>query len=154
MPEEIHLPKADEIEASDPKGVPGGVKIEEANFLEDRMLREAIHQREGGLCFYCLRRLTPTLKCLDHVVPRAALGRNTYRNLVSCCQECNSQKGEKQAEDFLRGLYRERRLTAAELNGRLCALDALAAGKLRPSIVLSAEPILRKGRPPLQPQAL
>lgn len=25
VPEEIHLPKADEIEASDPKGVPGGV---------------------------------------------------------------------------------------------------------------------------------
>ena len=154
VPEEIRLPRADEIEASDPKVLPGGINIEEADFLEDRMLREAIHEREGGLCFYCLRQLTPALKCLDHVVPRAALGRNTHRNLVSCCLECNSQKGERQAEDFLRGLYRERRLTAAELNGRLRALDALAAGKLRPFIAATAAPVARKGRPPLQPQAL
>lgn len=35
-------------------------------------------------------------------------------------------------EDFLRSLYRKRRLTDAELNGRLRSLDALAAGKLRP----------------------
>jgi hypothetical protein len=38
------------------------------------------------------------------------------------------------AEEFLRGLYRERRLDAAELNGRLRALDELAAGKLKPVI--------------------
>lgn len=137
VPEEISLGKTDGIEASEPKEVRVGVNIEEADFLENRMLREAIHEREGGLCFYCLRQLTATLKCLDHVVPRAALGRNTYRNLVSCCLECNSQKGEKQAEDFLRGLYRMRRLTDAELNGRLRALDALAAGNLRPAIATS-----------------
>jgi hypothetical protein len=61
------------------------------------------------------------------------LGRNSYRNLVSCCLECNSQKGERPAGDFLRSLYRERRLTAAELAARLRALDALVSGKLRPS---------------------
>jgi hypothetical protein len=49
--------------------------------------------------------------------------------------ECNAQKGEKSADDFLRRLYRERRLTAAELAVRLRALDALASGKLRPSLV-------------------
>jgi hypothetical protein len=49
--------------------------------------------------------------------------------------ECNAQKGEKPADDFLRRLYRERRLTAAELAARLRALDALASGKLRPSIL-------------------
>ncbi len=69
---------------------------------------------------------------LDHVVPRARLGCNSYRNLVSSCIECNSQKGEKPADEFLRRLYRERRLTATELAARLRALDALAAGKLRP----------------------
>ena len=36
------------------------------------------------------------------------------------------------AEDFLRLLYREGRLTAAELTGRPRALKELAAGKLRP----------------------
>jgi len=44
--------------------------IEKADFLETRALREAIHAREGGVCFYCLRRLTPMVRCIDHVVAR------------------------------------------------------------------------------------
>jgi hypothetical protein len=57
-----------------------------------------------------------------------------YRNLVSCCLECNSQKGEKSAHDFLRWLYREGRLNSSELAGRQRALDALSAGELRPAV--------------------
>ena len=43
-----------------------------------------------------------------------------------------ARKGKTSAERFLRRLYRERRLTAAELSGRL--LDALAVGKLKPAV--------------------
>jgi hypothetical protein len=114
--------------------VPHAARLEETDFMQTRALREAIHSRERGRCFYCLRRLAHTVRCLDHVVPRAQSGRNSYRNLVSCCLECNSQKGERPAEDFLRWLYRERRLTAAELTGRVSALGAVAAGKLRPAV--------------------
>ena len=121
--------------------MPGAASLEETDFLQSKALREAIHARERGQCFYCLRRLTPTVQCLDHVVPRVRLGRNSYRNLVSSCVECNSHKGERGAADFLRWLYRERRLTAAELTGRLRALDALASGKLRPRITTDANPL-------------
>ena len=110
------------------------VNIEEADFLHDKPLRKTIHARERGQCFYCLRRTSSTVHCLDHVVPRSQSGPNSYRNLVSSCMECKVQKGEKAADDFLRRLYRERRLTAAELAGRLRALDALASGKLRPPL--------------------
>ena len=72
------------------------------------------------------------MQCLDHVVPRVRFGRNSYRNLVSCCIECNSLKGDRAARDFLRILYRKGRLTAGDLDGRLAALKDLAAGKLRP----------------------
>jgi 5-methylcytosine-specific restriction endonuclease McrA len=72
------------------------------------------------------------IRCLDHVVPRVSFGSNSYRNLVSCCLHCNSHKSDRPAGDFLRWLYRERRLTAVELTARLRALDALASGKLRP----------------------
>jgi hypothetical protein len=58
----------------------------------------------------------------DQVVPRAQSGSNFYCNLVSCCLNA-TQKGERPAEDFLRWLYRERRLTAAELTGRVRALS-------------------------------
>lgn len=104
------------------------------DFLQTRALRQSIHTRERGRCFYFLRRLTQAEKCLDHVVPRARFGRNSYRNLVSSCVQCNSQKGARPVGDLLRWLYRERSLTALELKARLRALDALAAGKLRPLI--------------------
>jgi 5-methylcytosine-specific restriction endonuclease McrA len=44
------------------------------------------------------------LKCVDHVVPRTQSGRNSYRNLVSACLECNAQKGVRAAKDFPRWL--------------------------------------------------
>ncbi|HET8923590.1 MAG TPA: hypothetical protein VFN26_11410 [Candidatus Acidoferrum sp.] len=68
------------------------------------------------------------------MVPQVQMGDNSYRNVVSCCMECNTQKGKRRAEDFLRGLYREGRLSAAELSGRLRALAELGSGKLRPRL--------------------
>jgi len=132
LPEEIRAARTDSAGANDAGRAQGASNIEEMDFLQNGALRQATHARDGGRCFYCLRQVTPTGKCLDHVVPRAELGRNSYRNLVSCCLECNTNKGERQAEDFLRSLYREHRLSTADLADRLRALEALAAGKLRP----------------------
>jgi 5-methylcytosine-specific restriction endonuclease McrA len=115
-------------------GEPLAATIETTDFLKTWELRKAIHERERGACFYCLRRTPAHVHGLDHVVPRVRFGRNSYRNLVSCCLECNSRKGDRPARDFLRTLYRLGRLTAAELDGRLRALKKLAAGKLRPSL--------------------
>ena len=110
------------------------MNLEEEDFLRTRPLRQAIHAREDGRCFYCLRPITYKMRCIDHVVPRAQSGRNSYRNLVSCCLDCNSKKGERSAEEFLRSLYREHRLSDDELTCRLRALDDLAAGKLIPPL--------------------
>jgi 5-methylcytosine-specific restriction endonuclease McrA len=160
---EVRLPA--EIRAARPAGIAAqhrtrsrGLRLahtglDEMDFLQTSALRQAIHSREQGLCFYCLRRANSRARCLDHVVPRVHFGRNSYRNLVSCCVECNSHKSEAPAEHFLRWLYRERRLTAAELTARLRALDALASGKLRPTLDTSGNPPPRRGRPPLHPAA-
>jgi len=113
-------------------GEPPAATLETTDFLKTWALRKTIHDRERGACFYCLRRTPANVHCLDHVVPRVRFGRNSYRNLVSCCLECNTRKGDRPARDFLRTLYRLGRLTAAELDGRLRALKDLAAGKLRP----------------------
>src|SRR5258707_2255724 len=108
--------------------------LESTDFLKTWALRKAIHDRERGACFYCLRRTLANVRCLDHVVLRVRFGRNSYRNLVSCCIECNTRKGDRPAQDFLRTLYRQGRLTPAELDARLRALNDLAAGKLRPAL--------------------
>jgi hypothetical protein len=133
LPEEIRAVRGAAMVSNAPLGRWGRpANLEKLNFLKTRPLRQSIHARERGLCFYCLRRIPVRMKCLDHVIPRVQLGRNSYRNLVSCCMECNSGKKEHSAADYLRSLYRDGRLTASELAKRLRALKDLAAGKLRP----------------------
>jgi hypothetical protein len=134
LPEEMRAFPAGEMAACAAKPLRKAPDIEKADFLGTRARRQAIHGREGGRCFYCLRRLTPTVRCLDHVVARARGGGNGYRNLVSACAECNLQKKEGRADDFLRWLCREGRLSAREFSGRFAARAKLAAGELRPSL--------------------
>lgn len=80
----------------------------------------------------------PHLRCIDHVVPQAHGGQNSYRNLVSSCMDCNVEKQEEDAVNFVRKLYRGERLTLEEFNGRLRALKELKAGKMRPILAASA----------------
>jgi 5-methylcytosine-specific restriction endonuclease McrA len=128
-PKEIRATRVHQVSAM-PRGHAFAPKY--SDFSRTRKLREAIHCRERSLCFYCLRQVSRLRRCLDHVVPLARGGGNSYRNLVSCCTECNARKGEMAAKDFLRLLYREERLSGSDLAGRLRAVDALAADKLRP----------------------
>jgi len=74
------------------------------------------------------------------VVPLAHSGSNSYRNLVSCCLNCNPRKSDLPAADFLRQLFREGRLSAKDLSARLLAVQALAAGKLRPQLFSGENP--------------
>ena len=140
LPEEIPGVRANAKRAREAGRLSGAVGIEDVDFLKTLELRRAIHARERGKCFYCLRQIPARLASIDHVVPRARVGCNSYRNLVSCCMECNSEKGERSAEEFVRSLFRERSLTAAELKNRLRALDTLAAGNLRPTIPSAGGP--------------
>ncbi len=134
LPEEIRAPRDGKIGPGAAPRLPRGGNLEDTDFMKTYSLRRAIHARDGGRCFYCLRQTPGRMHCLDHVVPRARSGRNSYRNLVSCCMECNAAKGDTPAPDFLRSLYREGGLTKVEFFGRLRALHALAAGKLRPRV--------------------
>ncbi len=134
LPEKIRAVRLGRNGASRDAGEPPASTLEATDFLKTWELRKAIHDRERSACFYCLRRTPAHVHGLDHVVPRVRFGRNSYRNLVSCCLECNSRKGDRPARDFLRTLYRQGRLTPTELDGRLRALKDLAAGKLRPSL--------------------
>ena len=135
LPGEVCVQRASRTEASGQDTLPGAAILDEMDFMRARNLRQAIHAREGSVCFYCLRQIPSRAHCLDHVVPQAAGGSNSYRNLVSCCLDCNPQKSNRPAEDFLRQLYRERRLSAKDLSERLQAVQDLAAGKLRPQVL-------------------
>src|SRR5690348_9179902 len=134
LPREVRTPRASRSEDGGGAELRPGTNVDEVDFLRTRALRQSIHAREGGVCFYCRRRTPDRSHCLDHVVPAVEGKRNSYRNLVSCCMDCNGKKRDQAAPDFLRRLYREGCLSQEELSGRLGALEELAAGKLRPRI--------------------
>ena len=136
---EVRLPKG--VRAVRPRCVPRrplsrtrALDFDDLDFLKSPALRQAIHARERSRCFYCQSRITVATRCIDHVVPRCALGDNSFRNLVCCCERCNEQKSDLPAAEFLRRLHRERRLTDTELGARFRALDALVTGRLRPHL--------------------
>jgi len=108
----------------------------EADFLEKEILRESIHDREGG----------PVL-LLHAAGSRATNGASTMlctgasrreylpQSGVLLCGCATSAKQARSAEEFfLRWLYRERKLSVDELGARLRAVQMLAAGKLIPQI--------------------
>ena len=63
-----------------------------------RALWEKQHQR----CAYCKIKLTP--RTLDHIIPLSKGGTNNPDNLAWVCKPCNSRKGTRSLDVFLRDL--------------------------------------------------
>jgi hypothetical protein len=94
--------------------------------------RLAIFEREKHRCFYCLGQLEPKIRVLDHVRPRARGGDSSYRNVVACCEACNSLKRNSDVEDFLRILRRQKIISRTDFHNRLATLKELKLGRLKP----------------------
>jgi 5-methylcytosine-specific restriction endonuclease McrA len=60
------------------------------------MTRQNIYKRDGFKCGYCSNGKNLTL---DHIFPRSRGGQNSWKNLVTCCFDCNSRKGDKTPEE-------------------------------------------------------
>ena len=60
------------------------------------MSRQNIYKRDGYRCVYCGGREKLTL---DHVIPRSKGGRDSWHNLVTACQRCNTEKGDRTPEE-------------------------------------------------------
>jgi 5-methylcytosine-specific restriction endonuclease McrA len=55
------------------------------------LTRQNIFKRDNYECQYCLTRRDLTI---DHVIPRAKGGKDTWINLVTACKRCNAKKGD------------------------------------------------------------
>ena len=76
---------------------PSSASLEEMNFLQGKARRETIHARDRGQCFYCLCQLTPSARCLDHVVPQALGGtkflpQSRFLRRVQCAEGTNCRR--------------------------------------------------------------
>ena len=56
--------------------------------------RRGVLARDGFKCVYCGREATT----IDHVIPQAMGGQNSYENCVAACKKCNNKKGCKSLE--------------------------------------------------------
>lgn len=53
-------------------------------------MRKTVFKFKGDSCTYCGEK---GIRALDHIIPVARGGKNTFDNLVPCCDSCNSRKG-------------------------------------------------------------
>ncbi len=56
------------------------------------LTRHNVFKRDGYSCVYCSSKEDLTL---DHVLPRSQGGTSTWRNLVTACKKCNTEKGDR-----------------------------------------------------------
>ncbi|MGB9772990.1 MAG: HNH endonuclease [Bacteroidota bacterium] len=59
--------------------------------------RKNILRRDGYQCQYCGRTGVPLT--VDHVIPKARGGEETWENLVTACVDCNNRKGDRTPEE-------------------------------------------------------
>ena len=63
--------------------------------------RFAVFERDGFKCRYCGRSADEGVVLeTDHILPRAAGGKDGMENLVTACRECNKGKGDRLLEDY------------------------------------------------------
>lgn len=70
------------------------------------LIRQSLYDRNGSPagsrfyhCIYC----GDNAQCWDHVVPKKKGGSDDADNLVPCCIACNSAKGNRPLDVFLKG---------------------------------------------------
>ncbi len=55
-------------------------------------------RRQGGLCLYCDKPLTPEQATIDHVKPKSKEGSKKFKNLAAACSPCNLAKANFSTE--------------------------------------------------------
>ena len=87
-----------------------------ANFKISKARRLAIFIRDNCQCVYCGKnhsndeRLT-----LDHYLPQSKTGKNSEKNLVSACKDCNENRGNMPVKEFCEKVAQEKNLDATKV---------------------------------------
>ncbi|MFI4882152.1 MAG: HNH endonuclease [Phycisphaerales bacterium JB064] len=63
--------------------------------LQIRLSRRTIFERDSHQCQYCKRYFRSNDLSVDHVLPRARGGGDSWENLVTACIRCNATKGDR-----------------------------------------------------------
>lgn len=81
---------------------PSIVKVKETlnqiPYQKVHLSRENVFKRDEYECVYCGRRGKSNLT-IDHVIPKAKGGKDTWDNLVTACLTCNQEKADLTLEE-------------------------------------------------------
>ncbi len=67
--------------------------------------RKNVIRRDANACQYCGKSNVPLT--VDHIVPKARGGGDTWENLVTACVRCNNKKGDRTPEEANMPLQRK-----------------------------------------------
>jgi 5-methylcytosine-specific restriction endonuclease McrA len=65
----------------------------------------AMRIAQAGICAYCKRQHDPDALTIDHIIPISQGGRHEAANICLACGTCNSSKGDKTPEQWVRRWY-------------------------------------------------
>jgi hypothetical protein len=60
--------------------------------------RKNIFERDNHSCQYCNRKLSQSTYTIDHIIPKCLGGKDTFKNIVLACKDCNARKGGRTPE--------------------------------------------------------
>lgn len=60
--------------------------------------RTLLFRRDRCLCAYCGMQFSESVLTMDHILPSAQGGPSAWENLVTACQPCNGNKGNRTPE--------------------------------------------------------
>lgn len=69
--------------------------------------RQNIYARDKYRCQYCGRRFPIEDFTYDHVIPKSRGGKTAWRNIVTCCMQCNRKKGGRTPKEAMMTLVRK-----------------------------------------------
>lgn len=58
-----------------------------------------LFRRDRHMCGYCGGVFTDSKLTRDHITPRSKGGKDTWMNVVACCQRCNQRKDDKTLQE-------------------------------------------------------
>ena len=69
--------------------------------------RQNIYARDRYKCQYCGDRFSTEDLTYDHVIPKSRGGRTEWKNIVTCCIDCNRKKGGRKPSEASMKLIRK-----------------------------------------------
>lgn len=72
------------------------IRLPHKKLTENKPTRNLIYKRDNYTCGYCGAKEGLTI---DHIIPSSRGGKDTWENLVTACNKCNTLKGNKTLQE-------------------------------------------------------